>query len=222
MYNFASKLYHMRNLITFMVLFAFANLIKAQNEGLKGTWFATSQVGYTQTKTGDAKHTNFTILPILGTFIKPTTAVGIAAGISSIKSEAGSATLANTSLLVVQPLIRKYYGVGGGMYFFGQLAAPIITGKEKQSNLKVSQFGLSASGGFDMIIGKHFTVELSYNLAGLTFTTLDPDGSGDDKTKITDFSLAHVANVEQVYTATLGGSNPTLVSPLSFGFKFLF
>lgn len=212
----------MRNLLAFLVLVAFANLLKAQDEGLKGTWFVTSQIGYTQTKSGDAKHTNLTVLPIIGNFIKPTTAIGIAAGMTSVKSEHGSTTEASTSLLVIQPLIRKYYGVGGGMYFFGQLAAPIITGKEKESDLKISQFGLSASGGFDMIIGKHFTAEFSYNLAALTFTTIDPAGSGDDQTKITDFSLAHVANVESIYNATLSGSNPTLVSPLSFGFKFLF
>jgi hypothetical protein len=106
------------------------------------------------------------------------------------------------------------------MYFFGQLAAPIISGKEKQSELKVSQFGLAASGGLDMILGKHFSVEFSYNLANFSVTTLTPKTG--NKTTITDFSLAHVANVENVYNGALGGSNPTLTTPLSFGFKFLF
>jgi hypothetical protein len=57
-------------------------------------------------------------------------------------------------------------------------------------------------------------------MANLTFTTITPKTG--DKTTITDFSLAHVANVDPVYNAALGGSNPTLTTPLSFGFKFLF
>ena len=46
-------------------------------------------------------------------------------------------------------------------------------------------------------------------------------GSGDTTT-VTDSSLAHVASVESPYNVALGGSNPTLTTPLSFGFKFLF
>lgn len=192
----------------------------AQKKGLQGTWFVTSQVGYQQTKSGNEKSTNFMILPIVGNFISPSVAVGAAVGYATIKSETGSVTNANTGLLVVQPLVRKYWNVTGGLYFMGQLAAPIISGKEKESELKVSQFGLAASSGFDMILGKHFSVEFSYNLANLSVTTLTPKTG--DKTTITDFSLAHVANVESAYNSALGGSNPTLTTPLAFGFKFLF
>ncbi|MFZ4058391.1 MAG: hypothetical protein ACOYKE_09635 [Ferruginibacter sp.] len=194
--------------------------VNAQKKGLQGTWFVTSQVGYQQTKTGNVKHTNFTALPIIGNFVKPTVAIGAALGVVNIKAESGSTVDANSSLLVVQPLVRKYWNVNGGLFFFGQLAAPIISGKEKESELKVSQFGLAASGGFDMVLGKHFTVEFSYNLANLSVTTLTPKTG--DKTTITDFSLAHMANVEPAYNGALGGSNPTLTAPLAFGFKFLF
>ncbi|MFZ1529377.1 MAG: outer membrane beta-barrel protein [Ferruginibacter sp.] len=192
----------------------------AQDKGLKGTWFVTSQLGYTQTKTGDVKSTNLTVLPIVGTFITPSVAVGGAVGYASIKSEDGSTTEANTGLLVIEPLVRKYYNINGGLFFFGQLAAPVISGKEKESETKVSQFGLAASGGLDFVMGKHFTVEFSYNLINASVTTITPKAG--DKTTITDFSVAHVANVSPEYNAALGGSNPTLTSPLSFGFKFLF
>lgn len=210
----------MKKIIVAAILASFGLSVYAQDKGLQGTWFVTSQVGYQQSKTGSAKSTNFTILPIVGKFVKPTVAVGIAAGYASIKNQSGSVTNANTGILVVEPLVRKYWGVAGGLYFFGQLAMPIMTGKEKESETKVSQFGLAASGGFDMVLGKHFTVEFSYNLANVSVTTLTPKTG--DKTTITDFSLAHVANVDPVYTDMLGGSGPTLTSPLSFGFKFLF
>lgn len=192
----------------------------AQKKGLQGTWFVTSQVGYQQTKSGNEKQTNFIVLPVVGNFVSPSVAVGAGIGYVNIKAETGSTTNANSSLYVIQPLVRKYWNVTGGLYFIGQLAAPIITGKEKQSDLKVSQFGVAMSGGFDYVVAKHFTVEFSYNLANLSVTTLTPKTG--DKTTVTDFSLAHVANVGSEYNTALGGSMSNIVAPLSFGFKFLF
>jgi len=199
---------------------ALMGLTANAQDGLKGAWFATSQFGYTQTKTGDVKGTNLTVLPIVGTFVTPSVAVGAGVGMVNIKAENATGTVAKTSLLVAEPLVRKYWNVAGKMYFFGQLAAPIITGKESESELKVSQFGLAMSSGLDFFVTKNFSVEFSYNLANFSSTTLTPKTG--DKTTITDFSLAHVASVDPTYNAALGGSNPTLTSPLSFGFKFVF
>lgn len=191
-----------------------------EKSGLQGAWFATAQIGYTQTKTGDEKATNTTILPIIGTFVAPTTAIGIGVGTVGIKNEDAGGTNAKTNLFVIQPLARKYWNVAGNCYFFGQLAAPIMTGKESESDLKVSQFGLSTSAGFDYFVTKNFSVEFSYNLINLSQTTLTPDVG--EKTTITDFSVAHVATAESAYVSALGGSLPTLTTPLSFGFKFVF
>ncbi len=192
----------------------------AQKKGLQGTWFATSQFGYQQTKTGTSKQTNFTILPIVGSFVSPSVAIGAGIGYVNVKAETGSTVNANSNLMVIEPLVRKYWNVTGGLFFIGQLAAPIISGKEKQSSLKVSQVGLTMSGGFDYVMGKHFTVEFSYNLANLSVTTLTPKTG--DKTTVTDFSLAHVATIAPEYNSALGGSMGNVVTPLSFGFKFLF
>ena len=49
-----------------------------------------------------------TILPIIGTFVKPTVAVGAAVGYMNIKSEDNTGTLANTGLVAIEPLVRKY------------------------------------------------------------------------------------------------------------------
>ena len=204
--------------ISLLSLTTFAQ--EKENQGLEGAWWATCQVGYSQTKTADDKSTNTTILPIVGYFVSPSVTVGVAAGSITIKNESAGVTNAKTNLLVVQPLLRKYWNVAGNFYFFGQLGAPIINGKESESDLKVSQFGLAASGGLDYFVTKNFSVEFSYNLANFSTTTLTPETG--DKTTITDFSLAHVANVESTYTGALGGSMPTLTSPLAFGFKFIF
>lgn len=216
-------------------VFAIASLFKAQeSKGLQGTWFATAQVGYQQSEDGKGgKSTNTTILPIVGYFVAPTTAVGVAVGNIGVKSEnqVGTGVNLKTNLIVVEPLVRKYWNVSGGLFFFGQIAAPIINGKAKVTaagvavpsmDVKVSQFGLAASGGFDYVLTKHFTVEFSYNLANLSFTTIKnyPGTTADIKT--TDFSLAHVATVAPEYNQTIYGSNGNAVTPLSFGFKFLF
>jgi hypothetical protein len=78
---------------------------------------------------------------------------------------------------------------------------PIMTGKEKE--IIDSQFGLAASGNFDMLFGQHFSVEYSYNPANLSVITLTPKTG--DKTAIIDYSLEHVANVASINTDMLGG-----------------
>ncbi len=203
-----------------IILASFTAQAQEQNQGLKGAWFATSQFGYQQTKSGDDKATNLSVVPVVGTFITPSVAVGAGLGIMNIKSETGSTTNANTNLVVIEPLARKYWNIAGNLYFFGQLATPIITGKEKESDMKVTQYGVAVSGGFDFFVTKYFSVEFSYDLANFTSTTLKPDSG--DKTTINNFSLAHVASADPVYVDALGGSMPNLTTPLSFGFKFIF
>ena len=212
----------MKKIFTLVSMVLIGLTVKAQDssQGLKGAWFATSQFGYQQTKTGDVKGTNISVLPIVGTFVTPSVAVGAGIGYINIKSEVAAGTAAKTDLMVFQPLVRKYWNVAGSLYFFGQAAIPVITGKEKESDLKINQVGLSVSGGFDYFVTKNFSVEFSYDLANFTSTTLKPENG--EKTTVTNFGLAHVANVEPLYTSVLGGSNPNLTSPISVGIKFVF
>ncbi|KRD58095.1 hypothetical protein ASE40_17295 [Flavobacterium sp. Root935] len=212
----------MKKIVTLVSIALVSLTAKAQDsgQGLKGTWFATSQFGYQQTKSADAKNTTLSVLPIVGTFVTPSVAVGAGVGYINIKADSDAGTAAKTDLFVAQPLVRKYWNVAGSLYFFGQVAVPIITGKEKESELKVNQVGLSLSGGFDYFVTKNFSVEFSYDLANFTSTTIDPKTG--DKTTVTNFGLAHVANVDPFYNTALGGSNPNLTSPISVGFKFLF
>ncbi|MBF7091478.1 outer membrane beta-barrel protein [Flavobacterium sp. ALJ2] len=212
----------MKKILTLASIILMGLTVKAQeaNQGLKGAWFVTSQFGYQQTKTDDVKSTNLLVMPVVGAFITPSVAVGAGIGYINIKADSNKGTAANSDLIVIQPLARKYWNVAGSLYFFGQLAAPVITGKEKESELKVNQFGLALSGGFDFFVTKYFSVEFSYDLANFTSTTLDPKVGS--KTTVTNFGLAHVANVDSSYNTALGGSNPNLTSPLSFGFKFIF
>lgn len=208
----------MKKILTFVSIALIGLSVKAQDsdKGLKGAWFATSQFGYQQTKTADIKSTNLSVLPIVGTFVTPSVAVGAAVGYINIKADSGVKTTADIGLVVIEPLARKYWNVAGSLYFFGQLALPVITGKEKEADTKINQVGLSVSGGFDYFVTKNFSVEFSYDLANFTSTTVDPKTGA--KTTVTNFALAHVANVESGYA--LGATN--LTTPLSVGFKFIF
>ena len=208
----------MKKIVTLISIVLVGLTAKAQEsgQGLKGAWFATSQFGYQQTKTGDAKSTNLSVIPIVGTFITPSVAVGAGLGYINMKSDSNLGTESKTDLIVIQPLARKYWNVAGSLYFFGQAALPVITGKEKESDTKINQFGLSVSGGFDYFVTKNFSVEFSYDLVNFTSTTIDPVIG--EKTTITNFGLAHMANVDSAYL--VGGSN--LTTPLAVGFKFIF
>ena len=208
----------MKKIVTLISIVLVGLTAKAQDsaQGLKGAWFATSQFGYQQTKTADVKNTNLSVIPIVGTFITPSVAVGAGLGYINMKSESKVGTAAKTDLIVIEPLARKYWNVAGSLYFFGQAALPVITGKEKESDTKINQFGLSVSGGFDYFVTKNFSVEFSYDLANFTSTTIDP--TVGEKTTVTNFGLAHMANVDSAYLA--GGTS--LTTPLSVGFKFIF
>ena len=90
------------------------------------------------------------------------------------------------------------------------------------SDIKVNQIGLAVSGGLDYVLTKHFTVEFSYNLANLSYTTIKNYPGTTKDIKTTDFSLAHVATVVPDYNTAVFGPNGNAISTLSFGFKFLF
>lgn len=208
----------MKKLLFISVLSLFSLSTFAQ-DGLKGTWWASCQVGMQKTEVGNATDKTTMILPLAGYFVSPSVTVGAAVGTINVDSESAGI---ESNLLVVQPLVRKYWNVAGGLFFFGQVATPIINGEVKDTDIKVSQFGVAASGGFDYIVNKWLTVELSYNLANLSFTKLENFGGAGVDVKTTDFSLAHVASVDSEYNGALGGAMNNAVTPLSFGFKFLF
>ncbi|MDR2206392.1 MAG: porin family protein [Flavobacteriaceae bacterium] len=191
-----------------------AGLYSAQDAGLKGKWYATAQVGFSQQKEGEVKGSSFNVLPIVGTFVSPDVTVGLAFGYIKNTIKAGDTTTQDLGVFAIEPLVRKYWNISGPFYFFGQLGAPILFGKESESENKLSQFGLAASAGFDVVVWKNVSFEFSYNIINFSSTTLDPDAPGAEKTTTTNFQIAHVADAGLDYTG--------LLSPISVGVKFLF
>ena len=130
------------------------NAQEKENKGLEGVWWAAGQVSFSSSKTGDAKTTSNMILPIVGTFISPSVTVAAGVGVISGKTDTGSAITSETSTIVIKPLVRKYWNISGGLYFYGQAALPVTFGKDKVADSKTSSFALEVSPGFDYIVNK--------------------------------------------------------------------
>lgn len=185
------------------------NAQEKENKGLEGVWWAAGQVSFSSSKTGDAKTTSNMILPIVGTFISPSVTVAAGVGVISGKTDTGSAITSEISTIVIKPLVRKYWNISGGLFFFGQAALPVTFGKDKVADSKSSSFALEVSPGFDYIVNKWLTVETSFSIFNVGSTTFTPD-SGD---KTTTFGF-NANPMNSVGDRQLGN--------LQVGVKFLF
>ena len=183
---------------------------KAQDKGLQGTWWVGGQVSFDSEKTGTIEKSSNMILPIVGYFFAPSTTFGVGIGtIGSKNVNAAGTTTSDASTFVIKPLIRKYWNVKGGLFFFGQAALPITMGKESVADSKTSSFGLELSPGFDYVVNSWMTVETSFKIFNFTSATATP--AVGDKTTTTSFSANPMNSIGD---RTLGG--------LQLGVKFLF
>lgn len=185
------------------------NAQEKENKGLEGVWWAAGQVSFSSSKTGDAKTTSNMILPIVGTFISPSVTIGAGVGVISGKTDTGSAITSETSTIVIKPLVRKYWNISGGLFFYGQAALPVTFGKDKVADSKSNSFALEVSPGFDYIVNKWMTVETSFSIFNVGSTTFTPN-SGD---KTTTFGF-NANPMNSVGDRQLGN--------LQVGVKFLF
>ena len=149
-----------------------------EKKGLEGTSWVAGQLSFSSSNNGSVKTTSNTILPIVGCFVGPTTTIGLGIGVINGKTETTTGnvttTTAETSTFVVQPLVRKYWGLGGKFFFFGQASLPMTFGKNKINDDKVSSIGVDLAPGFDFIVTKWMTVETSFSLVNFSSTTINP------------------------------------------------
>lgn len=187
-----------------------ANAQEEAKSGLQGTWWVAGQVSFSTEKTGDAKTDSNMILPIVGYFVAPSTTVGLGLGTISAKTVNGAGVTTNdASTFVVKPLVRKYWNIKGGFFFYGQAALPIMMGKDKISDGKSSSVSLELSPGFDYVINKWLTVETSFTILNVGSSTETP--AVGDKTTSFEFNANPMNSVAD---RALGG--------LQVGVKFLF
>jgi hypothetical protein len=193
---------------------ALMGLTANAQDGLKGTWWAGGQLAFgsneINTLSGD-KESKTNILPIVGVFITPSVTVGAGVGVLNEKHEdlVSGATTLETSTIVFKPLVRKYWNIKGGLFFYGQAAVPVLLTDDKQSDAKATTIALTVAPGFDYVVNKWLTVETSFDIFSVGSTTADP-GVGDSSS---DFNF-NFQPMNTVSDRTLGG--------LTLGVKFLF
>ncbi len=178
-------------LLAVIALTAFAVNAQEAQEGFKGRWFAMGELGYSTQNDGNDK--TFTVLPAVGTFIAPTTAVGLAVGYQNVKGDFES------DAFILQPMARQYWGVSDNFFLFGEAAVPLNFGKV--ADAKYSSVGVNLSVGVDYFITNNWSVEAKVGAAG--WNSFKPKG-GDASN---DFNI---------------GINSGLTQGVSFGFKYVF
>lgn len=193
-----------------IALFGFNVNAQEQKQGLEGTWWAAGQLSFSSTDNGTTETKSNTIVPIVGYFITPTTTIGLGIGVINSTTEVGSFTTAEDNAFIVQPLVRKYWSLGGKFYMFGQASLPMTFGKDKISDDKATSIGIDIAPGFDYIVNSWMTVETSFSLLNMTATTIDP--SVGNKTDSFNFN----ANPFDLNPGTRG------IGGLRVGVKFLF
>ena len=171
---------------------AFSSLFAVAQEGLQGVWFAGGSVTLsndkdkTDTRVKELKTDAYKIMPLVGKFITPSVAIGGALGYSHGKEESvkslegdkfGIKDIKSTSFTVM-PLVRKYWNIAGGLYFYGQVALPVEFGNTKDDGAKTNTFGVHAqlSPGFDYIVNSWITVEASFLLMNAGYSSEKPKG----------------------------------------------
>lgn len=180
-------------------------------QGLKGTWFAGGQLSYGQVKSGDVKLDQTMVLPILGQFVSPDVAVGVGLGYMGGKAYNDDDQLVKSNTFVFKPLVRKYWNITGGLYFYGQAALPVMIGNTKVEGYKTNttDIALELSPGFDYVVNSWLTIETSFTIFNMGYSRAKPK----DGEATTGFSIA--AN-------PFNSVGDRTVGDLQVGVKFLF
>lgn len=154
---------------------ALVTLFSNAQDGLMGTSFVGGSFGY-QDLGKDADE--YSIVPMFGTFISPSVAVGGALGYSHSKDDGFK-----TNEFLIMPFARKYWNLTGKLYFFGEVALPVAFGNEKDGDAKTNTFSgdLAFNPGFDLFVNNWFSVEAKFNVASIGFGSRKPKG-GDSET----------------------------------------
>lgn len=165
----------------FILTLALVSFGLSAQDGLKGTWFAGGQLsfGSSEDKNLDSKITNTTVLPIAGTFITPDIAIGAGIGYMGSKNKVDGETIGKTSSFVFKPLVRKYWNISGGLYFFGQAALPVFinSGETKGVDYDGTSFSLQLAPGFDYVVNSWLTIETSFTIFDMGYSRKKYEGA---------------------------------------------
>lgn len=174
-------------------LFALSCLFVNAQSDLQGKWFVGGQLGFNSGKSYtdglnennepidvEIKRNSFDVVPMFGTFISPSVAVGAGLGYSSYKNKQGGEQTSKGNDFTIAPFARKYWNITGGLYFFGEAALPVSFGSFEMANKdsKVSTTGINIelSPGFDYFINDWISIETKFNILTAGYNSAKPKG----------------------------------------------
>ncbi len=139
-------------------------------DGFKDRWFLMGNVSFGSKTTPEEglmpKQTvsTYTVLPAVGYFVAPTTAVGLAIGYTGVSTKVDGGDKENGGTFIVQPLARKYWGVTDNFLLFGEAAVPLSF--TKSGDYKESSVGVNLGLGMDYFLSKNWSVEAKLGVLG--------------------------------------------------------
>jgi len=195
----------MKNLLLSLVALFVLGLTNVNAQGFQGKWFVMGQAGYGTASDGDIS--NYSVLPVVGTFVAPTTVLGLGVGYLGSTDKTVANIKTTEGAFIVQPLARKYWGMTDNFFLFGQASVPMQFGKTTietggvKADSKYSSFGIAIAPGVDYFLSSHFSIEASFGL--INWTSFKPkDGDSTN-----DFSI---------------GVNSGFLDGMKFGLKYIF
>ncbi len=179
-----------------LMLFAFTSMFsQEESQGLKGASWGLMSFNYSDSEATGV--TSFSILPAYGTFISPDVTIGGAVGYISTKVGDADAS----TIIVVKPLLRKYWSATPTFYVFAEANAPILFGENFKG------YGFNIDLGIDFFIGGKWTVEAKFGRFG--YNIISPDDGESTGTTSFGFNMFDAQTQEN-----LGGG-------MSLGLKYL-
>lgn len=169
---------------------AFASLISAQETNLKGRTFISGSVGYSSEDNQNNEGYDYsvkllTVMPSVGYFVTEDVAIGLGFGYQSAKSNStnivyyvGSEPIfahyeSRVNSFIINPMVRKYWNLGGKLYLFGQLDVNYSTGKSETTftgnpttKVSVNSLGFNLKPGLDYFISNNLSLEATIGNLG--------------------------------------------------------
>ncbi len=195
----------MKKLLLSITALFVLGLTSVSAQGFKGKWWALGQAGFGTEANGDVK--NYSILPVVGYFVAPTTTIGLGVGYLGSTNETVPSVKATSGTFIVQPLARKYWPVADKFLIFGQASVPLAFGNTTEetagvkTEAKVTSYGIEIAPGVDYFLSKNFSIEATFGVA--SWNSTKPKG-GD---AVNDFNI---------------GVNSGFLNGVKFGIKYVF
>ncbi|MGJ1264542.1 outer membrane beta-barrel protein [Sphingobacterium spiritivorum] len=195
----------MKKLLFSIIAMLLIGTTAVQAQGFKGKWFIMGEAGYSTQSDGNIQH--YSVLPVVGTFVAPTTAIGLGVGYLGQKDKTVPNIVGKKEAFIVQPLARKYWGITDNFLIFGQAAVPLTFGKNSidangvKTDNKFTGYGVQLSPGIDYFMSSHFSIEASFGLLG--WSAVKPK----------DGEIANDFNI---------GVNSGFQNGVKFGLKYIF